>query len=249
MAVTGFLSSKRFLAAYSAVITVVFAMTLLVAAKRPEENTTFDQITVHRINVVEPDGTPRLILSNKAEFPGFYLHGKDYSRGDRDTAGMIFLNDEGTENGGLIFGGAKDKHGVAHGYGHLSFDRYDQDQVINIEQNEEGDRRTSGIAINDVGDYAVTPELMAEAERIKAMPHGQARADAWKKFKTKYSGDATRAYLGRETDKSVGLSLKDQGGRDRLRLVVKPDGAPLIQFLDATGKVVNEYTAAPRTGR
>jgi hypothetical protein len=244
-----FLSSRRFLAAYSGVLTAVFAVTILVAAKSPAPNATFDQITVHRINVLEPDGTPRLVLSNKAEFPGLYLHGKDNPRSDRDSAGMIFLNDEGTENGGLIFGGAKDKQGVAHGYGHLSFDRYDQDQVINIEQNEDGDQRTSGIAINDVGDYAITPEFMAEAERIKAMPHGQARADAWKKFKMKYSGDANRAYLGRETDKSVGLSLKDQQGRERLRLVVKPDGAPLIQFLDATGKVVNEYTATPHAGR
>jgi hypothetical protein len=244
-----FLSSRRFLAVYSGVLTAVFAVTILVAAKSPAPNATFDQITVHRINILEPDGTPRLVLSNKAEFPGLYLHGKDNPRSDRDSAGMIFLNDEGTENGGLIFGGAKDKQGVAHGYGHLSFDRYDQDQVINIEQNEDGDQRTSGIAINDVGDYAVTPEFMAEAGRIKAMPHGQARADAWSKFKMKYSGDANRAYLGRGTDKSVGLSLKDQQGRERLRLVVKPDGAPLIQFLDATGKVVNEYTATPHAGR
>jgi hypothetical protein len=246
--VVSFLSSKRFLAAYSGVLTVVFAVTLLAAAKRLEQSTTFDQITVHRINVVEPDGTPRLVLSNKAEFPGFYLHGKDLPRGDRDTAGMIFLNDEGTENGGLIFGGAKDKQGVAHGYGHLSFDRYDQDQVVNMEQNEDGDQRTSGIAINDVGDYAITPEFMAEAGRIKAMPHGQARADAWKMFKTKYTGDANRAYLGRDTDRSVGLNLKDTAGRVRLRLRVQPDGTPVIQFLDAMGKVVNEFTANPRAG-
>ena len=243
-----FLSSRRFLAVYSGVLTLVFAVTILVAAKAVAPNATFDQITVHRINVIEPDGTPRLVMSNKAEFPGLYLHGKDFPRSDRDSAGMIFINDEGTENGGLIFGGAKDKQGVAHGYGHLSFDRYDQDQVINIEQNEDGDQRTSGIAINDVGDYAITPEFMAEAEHIKAMPHGQARADAWKQFKTKYAGDANRAYLGRAIDKSVGLSLKDQQGHERLRLVVKPDGSPLIQFLDATGKVVNEYTATSHAG-
>ncbi len=245
----GFLSSRRFLAAYSGVLTVVFAVTVLVAAKRPAPNASFDQITVHRINVVEPDGTPRLIMSNKAEFPGLYVHGKDLPRSDRDTAGMIFINDEGTENGGLIFGGSKDKQGVVHGYGHLSFDRYDQDQVINIEQNEDGDQRTSGIAINDVGDYAITPEFLDEAQHIKAMPHGEARAEAWKRLKAKYPGDATRAYLGRSRDRSVGLNLKDTEGRDRLRLVVKPDGAPVIQFLDAMGKVVNEYTSAPQTGR
>jgi hypothetical protein len=239
-----FLSSRRFLAAYSGLLTLAFVITILIAAKRPAQNAEFDQITVHRINVVEPDGTPRLIVSDKAEFPGLYYHGKNIPRTDRETAGMIFVNDEGTENGGLIFGGAKDKQGIVHGYGHLSFDRYDQDQVINIEQFEEGTQRQSGIAINDVGDYSITPAFVAEAEAIKAMPHGQARADAWKKFKAKFTGDANRAYLGRSLDKSVGLSLSDTQGRTRLRMEVKPDGTPVIQFLDETGKVVNEFTAA-----
>jgi len=244
-----FLSSRKFLAAYSAVLTAVFALTVLIAARNPAQNAEFDQITVHRINVVEPDGTPRLIVSDKAEFPGSFYHGKEIPRTDRETTGMLFINDEGTENGGLIFGGAKDKDGVPHGYGHLSFDRYDQDQVINIEQNEDGDQRQSGIAINDVGDYSITPALMAEAQRIKAMPHGQARADGWKELNTKFPAAASRAYLGRTRDKSVGLSLSDAQGRNRLKILVKPDGTPVIQFLDQSGKVVNEYTAESHIGR
>jgi hypothetical protein len=235
-----FLSSRRFLAVYSGCLTVVFAATLLCGSAKPWQSANFDQITVHRINVVEPDGTVRMIVSDKTEFPGLFFHGKDMARTDREAAGMIFMNDEGTENGGLIFGGLKDKQGISHGYGHLSFDRYDQDQVINIEQNEDGDQRQSGIAINDVGDYSITPELMAEAQRIKAMPHGQARADAWKTFKTKYSGDANRAYLGRAADQSVGLTLRDGKGRERLRMVVKPDGTPAIELLDENGKVIHQ---------
>ncbi|HTD95467.1 MAG TPA: hypothetical protein VK627_01005 [Edaphobacter sp.] len=244
-----FLSSRRFLAIYSGVLTLTFAVTVLTAFKASPQNATFDQLTVQRLNVVEPDGTTRMVLSNKAQFPGLYYHGKDHARTDRDSAGMIFNNDEGTENGGLIFGGYKDAKGVAHGYGHLSFDRYDQDQVVNIEQNEDGDQRTSGIAINDVGEYALTPQFMDEVERVKSMPHGAARAEAWKSFKAKYPGDANRAYLGRASDKSVGLSLRDTKGRERLRMVVKPDGAPVIEFLDEAGKVVNEYSAVTRTGR
>jgi hypothetical protein len=244
-----FLSSQRFLAIYSGVLTVTFAVTVLTAFKMPSRSATFDQLTVQRLNVVEPDGTPRIVMSSKARFPGLYYHGKDQARTDRDTAGMIFINDEGTENGGLIFGGYKDAKGVPHGYGHLSFDRYAQDQVVNIEQEEDGDQRTSGIAINDVGDYSLTPQFMAEAERVKSMPHGPARTEAWKSFKAKYPGDAKRAYLGRAADTSVGLSLRDTKGRDRLRLQVRPDGAPVIEFLDEAGKVVNEYTATARSGR
>ena len=61
-------SDQRFLAIYSGVLTIVFAATVLCgfAALRSQS---FDQLTVHRINFVEPDGTPRLIISDRAEFP------------------------------------------------------------------------------------------------------------------------------------------------------------------------------------
>jgi hypothetical protein len=87
---------------------------------------------------------------------------------------------------------------------------------------------------------------MAEAQHLKAMPQGQARADAWKIFRTKYSGDANRAYLGRGADKAVGLTLRDEKGRERLRMVVKPDGTPTIELLDESGKVANQLAAAGR---
>src|ERR1700679_437493 len=66
----------------------------------------FDEIDVHRINVVEPDGTLRMTISDRAEFPGMIIKGKELPHASRnDSAGMLFFNDEGTENGGMIFGG------------------------------------------------------------------------------------------------------------------------------------------------
>ena len=34
----------------------------------------FDEITVGRINIVETNGTKRLIISNRAQFPGCVLN-------------------------------------------------------------------------------------------------------------------------------------------------------------------------------
>jgi hypothetical protein len=66
-----FFSSQRFLAIYSGCLTVVFAVTMLAGFARPwSGNASFDQITVRRVNVVEPDGTVRLVISDKNEFPG-----------------------------------------------------------------------------------------------------------------------------------------------------------------------------------
>ena len=86
------------------------------------------------LNVQGQDGTPRLVIADKAKFPGTFFKGKEGSRADRaGEAGMLFMNDEGTENGGLIFGGYAGSDGVAHAFGHLSFDEYEQDQTMSLD--------------------------------------------------------------------------------------------------------------------
>src|SRR5580704_1868133 len=113
-------ASQRFLPIYSGVLILVFAITV-VCGFAASRNATFDQISVHRINFVEPDGTPRLIISDRAEFPGAFMRGKEYPRPDRrDAAGMLFMNDEASEMGGLIWAGLKEKDGTIQNHGHLS---------------------------------------------------------------------------------------------------------------------------------
>src|SRR5579875_3514747 len=110
--------SSRFLTIYSGVLTAVFALTVL-CGFGPSAKTNFEEITVRRINIVEPDGTLRMVISDKSLFPGIIIKGQEHPHPNRKTAGMIFFNDEGTENGGLIFGGSKDKNGQVSSYGHL----------------------------------------------------------------------------------------------------------------------------------
>jgi hypothetical protein len=114
------------LAFYAGVVTSALGFLLLSGFGPQKPGPKFDEIEVHRINVVEPDGTLRMVISNKAAFPGAIIRGKEYPHAERKTAGMLFFNDEGTENGGLIFGGSKDKGGHVESYGHLSFDQYEQ---------------------------------------------------------------------------------------------------------------------------
>ena len=141
-------SSQRFLAIYSGVLTLIFAVTVFAAVSEPGHRQKFGELDVERINVVEPDGTLRMVISNKADFPGIIIKGKETPHPDRKTAGMLFFNDEGTENGGLISGGSKDKQGKVTSYGHLSFDRYEQDQVFTIDAEEDGSQRTSNCAFS-----------------------------------------------------------------------------------------------------
>ena len=58
----------------AAILTAAFAILLLTAASK---KTKFDEIDVQRINVLEPDGTLRMVISNHARLPGIIVRGKE----------------------------------------------------------------------------------------------------------------------------------------------------------------------------
>jgi hypothetical protein len=234
-------TGQRFLIAYSGVLTLVFAATVLTGFTRSPGKLQVKELDVQRINVVEPDGTLRMVISDKADFPGIYIKGKEHPHPDRKTAGILFLNDEGTENGGLTFGGYKDENGTPVSYGHLSFDKYMQDQTLTLDASQHGDNYSKGLSIVDRPDYPIT-ELLPLSERLKEMKPAEREA-ALKKFASTHPMPVERLYLGRRKGDDVGITLKDKAGHARLVMRVKGDGSPVLQFLDADGKVVSQLPA------
>ncbi len=232
-----FLGSQRFLVVYSGVLTVVFAVTML-GGFAPLKKSSFEEIDVQRINVVEPDGTLRMVISDKALFPGIFIKGQEHPHPNRKTAGMLFFNDEGTENGGLTFGGLKDKNGQVSSYGHLSFDEYEQDQVFTIDANQQGDKRRSGLSLVDDPDYPIS-EVLTAMDAMKNLPPDRQNEEMAKFFAAR-GRPHQRLYLGRSADRAVALKLKDAEGRDRIVIQVTADGSPAIRFLDQDGKIVSE---------
>src|ERR1700736_1757691 len=65
----------------------------------PQAPTTFDTLTVQRINVVDANGKTRLIIANGARFPDVEVRGKIYKRSIHDAAGLVFYDENGQENG------------------------------------------------------------------------------------------------------------------------------------------------------
>lgn len=134
---------------YSAALTAVMAAST-VSAQSARKSTEFDEIRVHRIDVVEPDGTLRMVISNKNHLPGVIVKGKEQPPSDRPQAGMIFYNDEGSENGGLIFGGRKNEKGeVVDSGGSLSFDKYGSDQIVQLAGVDDVNDKFAGLAVAD----------------------------------------------------------------------------------------------------
>jgi hypothetical protein len=235
--------SQRFLTIYSGVLTAVFAVTVLSGFVDAPKKLSVEQLDVQRINLREPDGTLRLVVSNTDKAPGIYIKNKEYPHPSRKTAGMIFLNDEGTENGGLIFGGEKSADGTKQSYGHLSFDAYEQDQTLTLDASQEGDAHSNRITLIDQPPFPIL-ELIQLLEQIKNLPPEEQtrRIEA---FYASHGGKPkTRMSMGRGQDGTVGLGMMDAQGRPRLLLMVAADGTPKVQTLDENGKVTGELPVA-----
>ncbi len=222
------IDASRAIGGYAAVMTLAAAW-LGLAGVAPAVRK-FDTIDVQRINIREPDGTLRLAISNHALIPGLIYGGKEYPHPNRPEAGMIFYNDQGDENGGLVFdGGLKD--GKPTNGGSFTFDRWHQDQTLQLISTEDGKDRRVGLAVNDRPD---APMDVAAGLKARAMAPGPARGALLARAGF---GNARRAWLGRSEDGSVALVLSDPAGRPRLTLGVGKDGVPSIELRDAAGNV------------
>lgn len=225
------IDASKALGAYAAVMTLATVWLGLTAVTPPAAK--FDTIDVQRLNVREPDGTLRMTISNRARIPGVILDGKEHPNPNRTEAGMIFFNDQGDENGGLVFdGGLKD--GVPTNGGSLTFDRYHQDQTLQLLSTENGADRKVGVIVTDRPDRLMDIEA---GRRLRDLPPGPERD---RKLREAGFDSARRIWLGRDKTGEAALILSDAEGRPRLTLGVGPDGTPGVRLLDAAGQVTRE---------
>lgn len=237
------MSANKLLIVYSAVLTVACAIGLgsgAIANQAPgTEKAKFAEIDVQRINIREPDGTIRMVLSNTAQSPGIYWRNVERPHpSGRRTAGMLFFNEEGTENGGLTFRGRRTADGSVSSNLHLSFDQYEQDQVITFSQDENSGRRFAGMTVRDLPDGAIDFEL---PERLNRMPEAQ-RAAEIRRLRAEGAGGFDRLLVGKTPDRQSAIFLSDAMGRPRIRLRVEAGGAAAIEFLDESGRVIRALT-------
>src|SRR5687768_18524475 len=101
----------RRLRGYCLVMTAAFGVMALAAFRQASQNTRFVEIDVERINIVEPDGKLRMVISNRPRSIGRIYTGKPFGYAGGGRPGIIFFNDEGTENGGLTITGSRDSTG------------------------------------------------------------------------------------------------------------------------------------------
>jgi|SRR5574344_1619784 hypothetical protein len=216
-------SHRRMKLAFGALAVAAIGGLLMGAAATG--NARFQVLDVERINLREADGTIRMVIANRERFPGLYLKNTEHPH-DRggDKSGMLFFNDEGTENGGLIYNGSLKPDGRPSSGLSLTFDRYQQDQQMQLLGVDQNGRHFAGLMFNDVADGVVRPVRSEQDEQANA------------------AGDyaiTPRVFLGKSGSQNASLLLNDGAGKPRLQLEVTPEGQASVVFLDAAGKEVH----------
>ena len=225
----------RVLRVYTACNTAVLAV-LATAAFRQAAPQKFEHITVQRLDVVDANGTLRMVISNKDRMHPGQMDGKVIDR-PRPVAGMLFFNEEGDEVGGLTFTG-REVNGVRQANAGLMFDQFKQDKTIGFSYSEGGGRRSAGFQVWDRSDTRLG-ELIEKLNAANKIEDRAERDQAIAAVRAAAPPGPRRVFVGKNGERAATISLADADGKPRLTMTVDPAGNPRIEFLDATGKVVS----------
>lgn len=165
-----------FLRAWAVTASLLLIVVAAAAFRQAALPKSMGEITVERLNVVDANGTLRMVLAGKDRMHPGVVDGVTIDR-PRPVAGMLFFHDEGDEVGGLTYTGT-----VAGGRGRanagLMFDQLKQDQTIGISYSESNGQRSAGFQVWDRSDTVRLSELITKLNAANKLPAGGERDKA-----------------------------------------------------------------------
>jgi hypothetical protein len=236
-------SLRRELAVLRAYVVLSAGALLFVAVAalgQPAGPQRFGEVTVERLNIVDANGTLRMVISNKDRMHPGVIDGKTIDR-PRPVAGLLFFNDEGDEVGGLTYTG-QEKDGHRRATSGIAFDQLKQDQIIALTYTEGNGERMAGLQLWDRPEARLSV-LIDQLNAANAIADPAARAAAVQKVRAAAPPAPRRVFVGKNADRSAAVSLADAKGNSRLVLKVSAAGDASIEFLDESGAVVQRIPA------
>src|SRR5438067_5665474 len=225
-----------FLRIYVAVLSLVVVVLATAAFRQAAKPQNLGEITVERINVVDANGTLRLVIANKDRMHPGVLDGVTIDR-SRPVSGLIFFNDEGDEVGGLTYAGHL-VNGERSASGSMTFDQLKQDQTIGLRYQESNGERSAALEVWDRSDRPLS-ELIARLNAANTIADPARRASAIQAARDAAPPGPQRVFVGKRGDRSASLALSDANGKPRLKLTVEAGGDARIEFLDDNGRVTS----------
>ncbi|MBU1308495.1 MAG: hypothetical protein KKE30_03045 [Gammaproteobacteria bacterium] len=229
------------------IASLALSAVILTTGMKAERQGHFDTLTVERLNIVEADGTVKMLLTNTARFPTTEeVNGTVLNEGRKKRSGMLFFNEEGIEAGGFIYDGSKNERGHSAGMS-LTFDKYDGDQVMQLLTTDEkrGDKRIirSGLAFNDRAEFETqsrTREIMRELNQITDKAERNKKASEYEQ--QGLIGGAPRILLGKTAAQNNGLFLFAKDGSPRAMFFVDEHDEVQLQFMNSKGEVTHTWS-------
>ncbi len=217
---------------HAAVSTALLFVLSVLAFSGRRADSRFEEITVSRINVVDSAGRTRVILAG------------GYPPRRAALAGLLFVNEDGHEAGGLVYTGTRDQDGQIQAGGILTFDQYRNDQVMALQYEHSGARKQQGLTIQERPD--TLSDLVKELYRaVETAPSAAARDSLIQHYRSRIPPAdlvSRRLFIGRDFSRASVVTLSDAAGRPRLRLEVDSLGQASIAFLDSAGRSVRTIT-------
>ncbi len=219
------------------------AVLVLTAFAKPT-HLTATTVDAERVNIVGTDGKPLMILAGRAQIPGPFVDGQELPRSVADgrelLSGIIFLNEQGDEVGGLLFNGIRKPDGGYSAVGHLSFDQWKQNQVVALQYIDGGKSRRAGLTVwdrpTDVP-FKIALDRIARMQKASGAAHDSLARES-SEARARGEEGVPRIFLGSQ-DRAAQLVLRDTKGRVRVRLVADSTDTAHLDFLDESGAVVS----------
>ena len=232
-----------------AIATAIGTVVLANSAFKKSGNQRFSEIDVERINIIENDGTVKMIITNVDKFPNgtTKINGRNTNETRKKRSGMLFFNEDGIECGGFIYDGEKKENGHSSGLS-LTYDQYNGDQVMQLltQDYQEGDKRhvSSSLVFNDRPSKE-TQERNAEISKELAALRKEDPKLMQQKYKEYEAqgliGGAPRVMLGKTRSQNNGLFLFDDKGMPKAMFYVDKNNTAKLDFYDDKGEVIASF--------
>jgi hypothetical protein len=211
----------------------------------------FNLIEAQRVNILE-NGIIKAALSNSA---GFNEFGRA-QRGGVTFSGLMFYNEEGQEEGGLVYSG-KGAPGGQDADVTLTMDQYRQDQNVYLHHEEHKDaqnlRVEDGLSINARPDWSGVKEeykIYGELDQLSPEQRDDLRLKSLQEGKISSNRlffGVKRGIKGNAPYDDTGIFIKNKWGRTAIKLYVDNDNKPHFEVYDPLGKTVTYELKLPRS--
>jgi len=227
--------------------TVAIITAFLLFAFKANENKKFGTIDVERINIVESDGTVKMIITNVEQFPNgtTTVNNKEVTKDRKKRSGMLYFNEDGLECGGFIYDGTKNENGHSSGLS-LTYDQYDGDQVMQLLTTDvgKGDKRrvTSALTFNDRATNETQQGAKNIMKELKSIKDKKLRKQKYQEYADQgLIGAKTRIMLGKTRSQNNGLFLFGDNGKTKAMFYIDKNNNVKLEVYDDQGKVTNSW--------